>query len=103
MQTTILLNLPDIWERHDGYNCYNGRGATDITQSALRIETLEECKAECSKDPECTAVIFQSSISSCWLRKDVELSECATGYNHLALFLKTGIQVLKMLSLEIND
>ena len=83
----------DIWKRYDGYNCYNGWGATEVT-GFLNIVTLEECKAECSKYGDCAAVIFNiAGGRECKLRKDVELSKCATGYDTLAMFLKTGVQI----------
>ena len=92
-----------IWERYDSYNCYTGWGATDVTGS-LDIETLEECKAECLKYEDCTAVMFNILNGwACFLRKDIELSKCFSGpgYEMFALFINTGIQIKDILYLTI--
>ena len=80
--------IADIWRKYEGYICSNGAGGTNMRED-WGIATLEDCKSECTKDADCTAVLFNVIAGyACYLRKDIELSKCATGDPNLSLFLK---------------
>lgn len=70
--------------RHEGANCWRNHGAEGIAgKDPVRdAVSLDTCKELCDAEDDCEGlVVFRGNEESgqCWLRKDVELSECEEG------------------------
>ena len=85
----IDLVFSEIWEIHDGYNCFRNWGAINLS-GRLNIATIDECKARCYENAECTGVMFAKNGGNCHLRKDIQLENCKTNNPTLSLFLRKG-------------
>lgn len=74
-----------MWQEHESVNCYDGHGARGIeSRSPARAMSLEDCQAACETEAFCEAIVVRSASfggpSPCWLRADVDLSACVSGY-----------------------
>ena len=85
-QANVLTSLPldaGGWTDGRSRNCWPGRGATsnpccgqnDNTQRS----TLAECKAYCLSVANCNCVTYSPRTKKCYLRKDCEFNQCASG------------------------
>merc|ERR1712080_564640 len=75
------------WVKHEGMDCYPGRGALAILPDPLPTSlTLEDCKAECLDHSACRGVVTvtkdQGNKGKCYLRRNLRLQSCSrnTGY-----------------------
>jgi len=68
------------WLHYPNKNCYGDHGARGIAgfDPVPNAVSLTGCQAACEADALCEAVVMPSgqSFGQCWLRTDVELSEC---------------------------
>ncbi|CAJ1452060.1 unnamed protein product, partial [Effrenium voratum] len=70
------------WEKHEGLNCYLHHGAEGIKDKDPLgdAQTLEQCQQECLQEKDCAAIVMHGdSPTTCWLRKDVDMSRCTAG------------------------
>ncbi|CAJ1334467.1 unnamed protein product [Effrenium voratum] len=70
------------WEKREGLNCYLHHGAEGIEDKDPLgdAQTLEQCQQECLQEKDCAAIVMHGdSPTTCWLRKDVDMSRCTAG------------------------
>jgi len=66
---------------HRGYNCYDGKGASEWDGSDLEnTPSLSDCKAACLTETQCGGVVMGlASGSTCYRRADIRIDECEVG------------------------
>lgn len=64
-------------------NCFAGHGAQNLDVSPEQGLTVAQCIDRCESNSACTAVVYRPDNSWCWMRSDVEVSDCtqATGFD----------------------
>ncbi len=82
------------YQRNVGYNCYEGRGATEIVDVNIHVGTgevdqadkgliaMQKCAKRCERREGCTAFTVQTTAQNvllCWLRANVDLPSCERG------------------------
>jgi hypothetical protein len=87
LSSSSSSSLAAEWTEHDGYNCYEDHGATDLESppgSSCGSMAVAECEAKCDSLSGCTSITVDTSEGGskvgCYRRADVHITEC--DYSH---------------------
>jgi len=82
----LLASAESLWASHRGTHCYEGHGGTplDANDTAIFNVTTQDCEAACGSATNCAVITVKgggrrrkpSGPTECYLRSDVNLSQC---------------------------
>jgi len=80
---TVPSPRPDgAWVHYKRTNCYGGNGGQGVPgKDPLPGDyTPDECKSKCLEEPQCVGVMVINNLPKfkCWLRKEIQLENCAS-------------------------
>lgn len=79
IQQAVWAKDPDRLERHQGLDCRDGKGATELeaAESVPSDLSLKQCKERCGVDMECTCFKWDRTVGHCFKMKECRTRECA--------------------------
>jgi hypothetical protein len=79
IQKAIWAKDPLRLLRHQGMDCRDGKGATelDATEAVSSDLSLQKCKERCGHDEQCTCFKWDRTTGSCSKMKECRTRECA--------------------------
>jgi hypothetical protein len=70
---------PQVYVAYPASNCFNGHGGKEIDGgTGVDVASLDECKARCSSDAQCSCIVHDASRSKCWKRAACDPTHFAT-------------------------
>ena len=85
----FYMHVADFWVKHEGKNCYTGKGAVSMMPNPYGLASLSDCQNACETDNLCEGIIFKGGPDRGWCHKrmNIKIDEC-NDQNGFDLFIK---------------